>query len=395
VDEDPVLLADDRRRHLLSLTPLGRSVLAEFARQADYTKYVIHQVTRGRNPRAILRNPNTGAWMEMDKLPADHEVQEDGKIVKRQGKPTTVVKQPTAPIGQSLPGQIKDQAQATLPGTPLMTNHPLEGMSREQMLATLAPLYNAGTDAWKLAQGIEQWQPTSAPYALLAKEVIRAVQEAQKKNSFDRPAIEKLYAQMQEKYPKLTLLDFQKSLVKMMVNGQIRLDPYTQAKVNAPTEKLRALIPLDMEVKGYVDLPAADKGAVTQPVQDAADKPVEVTVGDRGEKMRSYRPLDGKNLPHEAQLFKDTATAIRESARRHGGVSKIADVYDSLKVRYPALSLVDFHRQLLAWHRADKVHLQVVNDVRLEPPDVIAKGLVIEDDLRWGGGHPRVYIQLK
>jgi hypothetical protein len=204
----------------------------------------VNQLMRGSSPRFYVQLTDKGA---ATLLPAVQKTSSSGQ---------------TAPIGQSLPGQIKDQTQATLPGTPLMTNHPLEGMSREQMLATLVPLYNAGTDAWKLAQGIEQWQPTSAPYAPLAKEVIRAVQEAQKKNSFDRPAIEKLYAQMQEKYPKLTLLDFQKSLVKMMANGQIRLDPHTQAKVNAPTEKLRALIPLDMELKGYVDLPITRRGVL-------------------------------------------------------------------------------------------------------------------------------------
>jgi nucleotide-binding universal stress UspA family protein len=100
VEEDPVLLADDRRHALLALTPLGRSVLAEFARQADYTKYVVHQVTRGKNPRAILRNPNTGAWMEMDKLPQGYDVQE-GRVVKSQQASTPAVGQPSTPSATS------------------------------------------------------------------------------------------------------------------------------------------------------------------------------------------------------------------------------------------------------------------------------------------------------
>jgi hypothetical protein len=99
-EQDPILAADARRRVMLEMTPLGRSALAEFARQADYTKYVVHQVTRGKNPRAILRNPNTGAWMEMSKLPQGYEVQEDGKVVKRQIQES----QPSA--GSSLPASV-------------------------------------------------------------------------------------------------------------------------------------------------------------------------------------------------------------------------------------------------------------------------------------------------
>jgi hypothetical protein len=83
MEEDPVLLADDRRHALLALTQLGRIALAEFARQADPTKYQPYVLKKGpRKGQTIFRNPATGA--RMDQLPQGYEVQE-GQVTKSQG----------------------------------------------------------------------------------------------------------------------------------------------------------------------------------------------------------------------------------------------------------------------------------------------------------------------
>jgi hypothetical protein len=156
--------------------------------------------------------------------------------------------QPAEPSKQT-PAGGKPQARPAAPA------HPTEGKPVEQVKQALLAgnmaeqLRKTGkfdADQWKLAA-------TPAPAPEVLNTIIGAVNEAKRKNSFDRPSMAKVFAAAKAAHPGLTLTQFQAGMLKLARDGKLRNDPFTQSVNTMPEDQLRAAFPLDGEIKNYVD----------------------------------------------------------------------------------------------------------------------------------------------
>lgn len=114
-------------------------------------------------------------------------------------------------------------------------------------------------------------------------------------------------------------------------------------------------------------------------------------LGKATAEIPAYAASEARDLPDAGRLLADLGGVTEAVKRRNHGLASLRDVYDGLKALHPALTLEDFHRQLLAWRAADAVVLQVVSDPYLLPPTELEHAISLEggprgpDRLAWVG----------
>lgn len=162
---------------------------------------------------------------------------------KGAAKPEDAAVKPPIPTPEFGPG--------TPPG-PVGEPHPLEGKSRDEMIAELGKY-----GAWKNkdANAHNPWNlngDKAKPELLNA--VQDAVAEAQKGVSgLGRPKITDVYNAVKKANPGLSQRDFQDALVRLQKDKKVNLGAYTLAPATIKPEDLPNVFPLDRELKHYIE----------------------------------------------------------------------------------------------------------------------------------------------
>ncbi len=137
---------------------------------------------------------------------------------------------------------------------PAGKSHPLEGKNKEQMMQHLLTESGNSSKSSNPRGYSRDFEPKSVPLPELTAAIETAVKEAKKKNSFDRPSVPDLFDAIKAKHPGLTLTDFQGTVARMLMHRQIQMGAYTQAVGTMTEREMQSVIPLDHDMKMYVDM---------------------------------------------------------------------------------------------------------------------------------------------
>lgn len=262
---------------------------------------------------------------QMQKVRQEFDKQQGGATTSESKPPTTPDKKPseTKPktiVNPDAPAGLEDHPMGGTKEAALKWVQELTGGRPMPTIQNFNPLNLGGKDK-------DDW-PTEYDSRGTAARAVKAVADAVKKNSLNKPDIKSLYESVKREQPDLTLRQFQSALVQAQRNGLVRLWGYT---LPLPTNKdLAYSLPLDKEMKHYVG-PGGDtnspagKEAQEAKVNDFISK--HLNSGEGRSVTPDKKPSETK--PKAGKVDQATVDKVRDSVLE--SLRSTAEKYDNIR----------------------------------------------------------------